>query len=205
MRNSSNNQVVFRKAPSDFVLAVCDVPSAEGSARRRFDMKEVQRRAFERGVGVERAKYSATLKAMLDLVKSQSDQLQTGLIADRQRIEAFAVRLALQVAENLTRRTIDQNQHDVVQMVKDLLEEVDSDTKGRGLTLKLNPADHTALLDAAANTEISLSEIDVVPDPQTAIASPRLIGGDTEYYANMNERLEQIRGSLIEESQHAGS
>ena len=201
MPNLLNNKISFKTAPSNFLIAVSDAPNPEGPKRRRFDMKEVQRRAFERGVAVERAKYSKTLGEMLELVKTQSAQLESDMISDREKIEAFAVRLSLLVAENLTRTIIDQDQHDVVQMVRDLLDEVDGETRGKGLVLKLNPADHGALLDAAANTEIDITGIETVPDPQTEVASPRLIGGDTEYYAKLTERLEQIRSSMIEESQ----
>ena len=206
MQNLSSKQIVFKRPLIDCRVALQDYGEAAGDGpKSRFGLKELQRRAFERGVSVERAKYSRMLSEMLELVKEQSSQMVRGMAADRERMEVFAVGLALQVAENLTRSMVDQEQHDVVKMVQDLLGELDSGTKAKGLTLRLNPKDHAALLDAAANAEINLSEIETLPDSEVAVASPRLSGGDTEYYADLNERLTEIRGTLTEEAIHAKS
>lgn len=168
-----------------------------------FGIKDIQRRAFERGVTVERAKYSATLNELLALVKAQAEAVQQGIEADRERIEGFAVRLALQVAEKLTRSIVDAEAHDVVAMVKDLMREVDSDTKSKGITLRLNPRDHAAVVEAADATQIDVTGINLVTDPATPMGSPVLVGGDTEYYADLTERLAEIRSAMIEESLHA--
>lgn len=205
VRNLSNNVIKFSQAPSNFVVAAQDagfVPEEQGN---RFNMKEIQRRAYERGVSVERAKYSATLKELLDLVRIQADQIKEAIVTDREKIEGFAVKLAVGVAEKLTCTMVEEGSYDVVAMVGALLEEVDSDTRSNGLTLKLNPSDHQAILEGAENTAICLDGIEAVADAMTPKGSPHLIGGDTEYYADMSERLEQLGKTLVEESHHVPS
>jgi len=178
------------------------VPEEQGN---RFNMKEIQRRAFERGVSVERAKYSATLKELLDLVRDQADQIREAMLTDREKIEGFAVKLAVSVAEKLTCTMVTDGSYDVVAMVRTLLEEVDSTTRSNGLVLKLNPDDHQAVLEGAENTALNLDGIEAVADAMIPKGSPHLIGGDTEYYADMKERLEQLKSTLIEESHHVPS
>lgn len=200
MANLSNKKIEFTKVPISFRLAAHDVAAGADDHSRHFGIKEIQRRAFERGVEVERAKYSTTLSQILGLVQGQAIELDARMNADREKIEGFAVRLALEIAENLTRSIIDAEAHDVVKMVKDMMNEVDPDTKARGVTLKLHPRDHAAVVEAAQATQISLEDIEVVSDSSTALGSPMLKGGDTHYYADMTERLAEIRSSMIEES-----
>jgi flagellar biosynthesis/type III secretory pathway protein FliH len=203
--NLSNKRVEFNQVPSDFRLAAQDIAAGINDLPNQFGIKEIQRRAFERGVAVERAKYSTTLSELLSLVKAQAISIQEGREADRKRIEDFAVRLALQVAEKLTRSIVDAESHNVVAMVKDMMREVDSETKSKGITLRLNPRDHAAVVEAADATQISLIGVDLMTDPATPLGSPTMTGGDTEYYADMAERLTEIRNAMIEESADASS
>ncbi len=205
VQSLSNNVIKFTQAPSNFIVAAQDAGSAPEEQGNRFNMKEIQRRAYERGVSVERAKYSGTLKEILELVRGQAEQIKEAMVTDREKIESFAVKLAVGVVEKLTCTLVDEGRYDVVAMVSALLDEVDNDTRSNGLTLKLNPHDHQAILEGAENTGISLDGIDIVADAMIPKGSPHLVGGDTEYYADMNERLEQLSKTLIEESHHASS
>ncbi len=203
MPSSSNNTIRFQKRPRDFILAISDNGGPGDSRRRRFDMKEVQRRAFERGVAVERERHATLIRDMVATVSEQSAQLSAALQADREKIESFAVQLALHIAEDLTRTLVDRSEYDVLAMVRDLIGELEDGPVQDQLILKLHPVDHAVLLEAAAGGEIHLDELEVVPDESLPKASPKLIGGDIQYFANLHDRMTQLRNRLTEESRHA--
>lgn len=174
---------------------------ASEAARRHFDIKELQRRAFERGREVERQRLAPPIAQLLERLAAAEAARESAHADDRRRVESFAVGLAMAVAERLTRSLVSNREHDVRAMVQDLLEKSGArDQDDEQLVLALDPEDHARLVELGLH----------LPDQMTAVGDPSLSAGDLvlrgrhhETWARLDGQLEKVRHELIEESQGA--
>lgn len=226
MPNSSSKlRVAFTRPPQGVTLALADrvrpsSSSAETSSpaampatsqaggpppseavRRHFDIKELQRRAFERGREVERQRLAPPITELLERMAAAEAARESAHVDDRRRVESFAVGLAMAVAERLTRALVSNREHDVRAMVEDLLERSGArDQDDEQLVLALDPEDHARLMELGMN----------LPEQMSAVGDPSLSAGDLvlrgrhhETWARLDEQLEKVRHELLEESQSA--
>lgn len=220
MPNSSSKvRIALPRSPRDVRLALADralpveaakpaettatagagsTPAAD-ARRRHFDIKELQRRAFERGRAVERERLAGPTKALIDRLAQEADARARTEVDDRSRVEDFAVSLALAVAERLTHALVAHREHDVRAMVQELLERSSAGGEANEeLQLALEPDDHARLVEMG----ISLPEgLTLTGDASLAPGDLRLRGRHHETWARLSERLESVRHEFVEEAQ----
>ena len=122
MPSSSSETVRFTRRLADARIGAQDGRS--GEAPGRFGMKEIQRRAYERGVEVERRRFASSLSGMIETVTASVRELEARAAADRAEIAEFATRLGLAVAEKILVRAIDEAEYDIPGIVAAMLEEI---------------------------------------------------------------------------------
>lgn len=199
MSKWSSDLVRLHAPLHDAVVAVQDGP--ERRRHHRIDIKELQRRAYERGVTTERERISNTVEKILSGVASDVRTSLERAESDRAGMEEFAVRLATVVAEKLVGRVLDEGSHDVVAMVRDVLEDIVEADRKQGVTVRLNPEDESTLRSAISDGTFSGEGLDIVGDPRLDRGSFAVVAGECELMADMTDRLEKLRGRLIEEAQ----
>ena len=197
-RWSSNLTVSFARRPIDVKIALHDRARSETDAENNFDLKEIQRRAFERGRQVERDQGSAPLQALARKLTDHVNQLEQARIVESKRVEEVGVRLGLHVAEQLTRRVLAEGEHDARSMVEDAISEIRGRKETGPLQVDLAAKDHSRLLDAFGGQ--TPEGIELRENPSLAPGDFIVQGDNVEYWSSMNERLEALRTRLIEES-----
>lgn len=200
---SSSNSIVLKRKLTGARIAAHDGGGLKAIATPgRFDLKEIQRRAFERGQAVERERGSKSFAAIAETLKRQLAEESARRAADRARVEEFAARLALMVAEKLVHRSLAAQDHDVAGLVTELLAELGPAAEG-GMKLRLSPSDHKLLLDAAARGELDLTGIDAAADPGMKPGGAVLANEEIEYWSSLNDRIERLREAVLKEANHA--
>ncbi len=167
----------------------------------RFDLKEIQRRAFERGRSLEREQGSRAFAALCEELQAQLAAQNAAREADRRRVEEFAARLALAVAEKLTFTTIDSAAHDVAGLVRTLLSELGTAAE-ETVRIRLSPGDHGLLLETAARGELSTEGLEITADQDLGPGSAVLATDEVEYWSDLNDRIERLRGITLNEAAH---
>ncbi|MCB9834128.1 MAG: hypothetical protein H6807_16825 [Planctomycetes bacterium] len=194
---------MFKRRPAVIKLALHDGSDGpEPHLGGRFNLKELQRRAFERGQAVEREHGSRAFAALCARLEAQARTQTEARENDRRRLEEFATRLALMVAEKLTYSRIATGEHDVAAMVRELLGELGPAAEGAPVKLRLFPGDHALVLEAAARGELALDGIAVTADPTIGAGCAVLATDEVEYWSMLNDRIERLRQELIAESNH---
>ncbi|MEE9391625.1 MAG: FliH/SctL family protein [Planctomycetota bacterium] len=195
---SSSLSVAFARRPIDAKIGLHDRSGHHASSPSSFDLKEIQRRAFERGRLVEREQSGVPLQVLVRKLSDYVATLEQSRVADSQRVEEVGVRLGLHVAEQLTRKVLADNEHDSRALVETAISEIRARKETGPLTIELATGDHSRLLDAFAGRKPKGIEL-----RENASLSPGdfvIQGNNVEYWSSMNERLEALRTRLIEES-----
>ncbi|MEZ6195538.1 MAG: hypothetical protein R3F20_07395 [Planctomycetota bacterium] len=189
--------MAFTRPPRDVALVARDLAAPAGDGREHFDIKELQRRAFERGRQVEREAARQPLARICSGLEKLVAETEARTAADRTRVEEFAVSLAMAVAERLTHALVDAHAHDVNAMVHDLLASTGVD-EGSEIRLIMNPEDRGRLEEYGPGSPLEGVAIEV--DPALPLGDMALRGRHHETWSRMTERLEQARERLTEEA-----
>jgi flagellar biosynthesis/type III secretory pathway protein FliH len=112
-----------------------------------LELKEIQRRAFERGRAVEREELAARLGALLAALAASAGELDAARSADRGHLARFGVEVALAAAGDLVGSAVKSREHDVRAQVSALLEEALPGIGPGAIQVAVNPADLEALSD----------------------------------------------------------
>jgi flagellar biosynthesis/type III secretory pathway protein FliH len=199
---SSSNEILFARPLADARIVVHDgARGPQRSGPARFDLKEIQRRAFERGQAVERERGSRAFAALCAELREQVAAQAAAREDDRRRVEEFATRLALVVAEKLTFATIDAASHDVAGLVRTLLGELGAPAE-ETVRIRLSPGDHGLLLESAARGELNIEGLEISPDQALQSGSAVLATDEVEYWSDLNDRIERLRGIALAEAAH---
>lgn len=198
MSSSSREKIVFRKKPIDVVIAVTEQPGKGPKPHSR--LKELQRRAFERGAELERKEWTKKLeKLTADIAALQKARADEKVAADAEMRE-FAVRLASYTIEKLVHATVEEGRHDPKKMIEDVLAELRPREIDSRIEIHLNPDDHAHLLAALAEGSVSRSLAGAFLVADRTIARGSFVVHDDEatIYSMLSERLESLRTRLIE-------
>ena len=198
MSSSSRERIVLKRRLTGVRLALTDVPGGGPSGHSR--LKEVQRRAYERGVAHEREQWTKKLDRLAAEVAAERADAGRRRAAEAAEIESFAVRLAAQVAEKLVHGAVAAGRHDVRAMVADLLEQLSLAESAPGPEIRMHPDDHAHLVASLAERPASrpLDAAALVPDPGVTRGSFLLRTEDTTLYSVLSERLESLRARLLD-------
>jgi flagellar biosynthesis/type III secretory pathway protein FliH len=201
--SSSRDVIKFSTAPKRVLLALAD-PASDG-APGRSHIKDLQRRAFERGVAVEREQWTKKIEKLAAQVSSHVQSSIMQRTASTGEIEEFAVRLALVIAEDLTRAAVDESRHDVRAMVAEVVAEIGGRGVPKRLEIRMHPDDHAHLVAAMAEkpAERSWAEATLIPDSSLARGSFIVTDEDSSFYSIMSERLEGLRTRLLDSARTA--
>lgn len=204
MASSSSKAVIKLQRPlRDVTLVLHDgstTAEARSGAPSGFDLKTLQRRAFERGVAVERDASTKRLHAVVQGLESAVADLASRSRHDRRELEEFAVRLACLVAGRVTGTIVDEGAHDVLATVREVLAEVAGCEPDETPTVALCGDDLARLLDAMGDE--ARPAFALVEDATLAPGDVRVRGSEVDYHATLSERLEALREKLVEEARH---
>jgi flagellar biosynthesis/type III secretory pathway protein FliH len=161
-------------------------------------LKEVQRRAFERGREVERERAAEEIAHLLAKVEEAVAALDAMRAAERAECARFAVEVATAVAAELVGAAAASGAHDVARGAEAMLEEALPGLGGGPIELAAHPADLDALSEWAGRKAppATTGRLRLVPDPDLPRGSCRLRAGGAEILADPRLRLATIAGRL---------
>jgi flagellar biosynthesis/type III secretory pathway protein FliH len=187
--------VALRLAPS--------APGGEGPPETRcvplapLEIKEIQRRAFDRGRACEREELGARLAGLLQGLSASLEALDERRRKDREELARFGVDLALAVAESLVGRALAAGAHDARRLAETLLEEALPGLGAGALEIAVNPADLEAVRDLGREgASAAPGRLRVVGDAALPRAACRIRAGGAEVLADPGLRLQAIAERL---------
>ena len=183
-------------------LSVADSRKGPAGPKRGVTIKELQRRAFERGRAVEREESAGLVRAISQRLDEAVVRHLEGLRQDREQIEEFAVKLALLVARKAVKTSLDSEGVDVGVLVNDALSEIDFSARKGGVTVQLHPSDHTLLLPIIAAGEWDPREVIFEENASLNRGDVRITAGHAEFYSSVMERLCELERELTREAKH---
>lgn len=177
--------------------------AAKVIADARAEAVKIKAKAAEEGKQAAIAAVEATLRTRLE------QQLKSGLAALaqatqkigesrqawQQHWEAHSIRLSAAIAERLCRRELSRDPNITLQWVREALEMAAGNAQ---ITLRLNPADHTALatqIERIAQQMAGLAPVRIVADAAIAVGGCRV---DTEF-GSLDQRLEAQLARITDE------
>jgi flagellar biosynthesis/type III secretory pathway protein FliH len=172
-----------------------------------LELKEMQRRAFERGRACERAEFGEKVAGLLENLAAAGAKLDAMRDEDRRNLSRFGVEVAMAVAEHVVGAAVAASVHDPKALALALLEEALPGLGNGPIQVSVNPADLEALGDfagAGAPTAVA-GRIQVIADPELLRAACRIRSGGAEVLADPALRLAAIGEKLrsIAASAHA--
>lgn len=179
--------VAFRAVPAGDAEAAATrcVPLAP------VELKEIQRRAFERGRVVEREELAARLGTLLEQLASAAQALDAARKADRDHLARFGVEVAMAAAGSLVGAAVLAKTHDVRAQVGLLLEEALPGVGPGPLQVAVNPADLQALSDLTGQggPPATLGRLTLAGDPDLPQGACRIRAEGGEFLADPKVRL----------------
>jgi flagellar biosynthesis/type III secretory pathway protein FliH len=166
-------------------------PPAGGFALRACELKDLQRRAFERGRAFEREHAVLALQGLLAGLEGAIKALDELRAAERRDVAQFAVLVALAAAEELVGSAVRSGGHDVRGLVDAMLEEALPGIGQGPVEVAVNPDDLGALTGLAgpeAPPELS-GRVRVAGDPALPRAACRVRAGGAEILSDPRLRL----------------
>lgn len=201
---SSSETITFRRKPAGMKLALYDLDTGPGQDPPRLDIKELQRRAFERGVALERQQSSTLLHGIAQQLETAAREIEQRRAQDRAAVEEFSVKLGMMVAQRLVGTTIEEGRHDPAAMVREIIDAAVPDAVDGPVRVLVHPDDHVRLLSIDEGTEEPLpAAVELVPEPAMERGSFRVEYGDNEYWSHMNERIAALSARLLQEAEDA--
>lgn len=203
MRSSSRESIAIKGRLTRVSVALED---PEGDApKARSHIKDLQRRAFERGVAVEREQWTKRVDAFLKGAEARLLAVETARTQDLARIEDFAVRLALYAAERITGAMVDAGHHNVKRLVEDALAEIGAAKTTARIEVRLHPDDHHQIVAGLAERGAPrvFERVTLMPDAAQKRGSFVVEDAETVFYASLAERLESMRVKLTDRAREA--
>ncbi|HYC76230.1 MAG TPA: FliH/SctL family protein [Planctomycetota bacterium] len=161
------------------------------------ELKEMQRRAFERGVAFARHKFAERLDAALAAVDASRRELEASRAAERPAVAAFAVELAVGLAEEMTGCTLRAGRHDVRAAVEAAVAEALPTAAGAPLIAHLNPEDLAELEQAVAVRPLqAAADATLRGDPTLRRGACRVTCGGAELLCDPHDRLRAAAARL---------
>ncbi len=186
-------------------LSVTDSRKGPAGPKRGVTIKELQRRAFERGRAVEREESAGLVRAISQRLDESTVRHLEALRQDREQIEEFAVKLALLVARKAVKTALDSEGVDVEVLVSDALSEIDFSSRKGGVTVQLHPSDHALLLPIIAGGEWDPREVVFEENASLNRGDVRITAGHAEFFSSVMERLGNMERELTREAKHDGA
>jgi flagellar biosynthesis/type III secretory pathway protein FliH len=162
------------------------------------ELKDIQRRAFERGRAVEREELAGRLGSLLEELASAAQALDAARKADREHLARFGVEVAMAAAATLVGSAILARTHDVRAQVDLLLEEALPATGPGSIQVAVNPADLEALSDLTGpgGPPAVAGRLTLAGDPPLPQGACRIRAEGGEFLAEPKVRLAAIAARL---------
>jgi flagellar biosynthesis/type III secretory pathway protein FliH len=184
--------------------AIASGPPQEGDPGSRcvplspVELKDIQRRAFERGRTVERDELAASLGTVLARIADAAALLESARRADREYLGRFGVEVALAAASQIVGAAVASKEHDVRAQVEALLEEALPATGPGALQIAVNPADLETLSSLAGpgGPPGLAGRLTLAGDASIAPGACRIRAGGAEFLADPKARLVAIADRL---------
>ncbi len=182
------------------------------------ELKDLQRRAFERGCEFERKNLDSRFNAMIVDLERAAEALAHQREDERKLTAQFAVEVALGVAEILVGNAVRQSAHDVKKMVDTVLHEAVPSIGDQAVIVALNPADLAELEvvraqsrasggEAANALSDSWSRVRLHADAGVPRAGCQVRAGGAELSTDVHARLsvigERLRAMALEDRDDA--
>jgi len=187
--------------PEPAAAPTASAPCSEVSGPA-VDLKELQRKAYERGYAHAVEQRGASMEAASSALTEAAEALRAARARDEEELAGFAVRLATTIAEQLVGEVIDQGEHDVNEMVRRVLDAVMPEVDEGTAELHGHPEDLELLPTTLLHGSTALKRHG---DPSMDRGSFRVHAGDIEFYSGVEERLSAIRDRLIQETRDGAS
>jgi flagellar biosynthesis/type III secretory pathway protein FliH len=172
-------------------------------------LKEVQRKAFERGRRYEREQVAAEVGALLARLEESVQALDAMRAAEKADAARFAVEIATAVVEELVGSAIRTGAHDAGRLAASMLEEALPGIGAGPIELAVNPADRDALADFATRgaPPAVIGRLQIVSDPALPRAACRLRASGAEIVADPRLRLAAVAARMraIAEAERPGA
>jgi flagellar biosynthesis/type III secretory pathway protein FliH len=162
------------------------------------ELKEIQRRAYERGRAVEKEELAARLGSLLDQLASAAQALDAARKADREHLARFGVEVAMAAAGTLVGAVVQSKTHDVRAQVDLLLEEALPGIGPGSIQIAVNPADLQALSDLTGpgGPPAIAGRLTITGDPELPQGACRIRAEGGEFLADPEVRLAAIAERL---------
>jgi flagellar biosynthesis/type III secretory pathway protein FliH len=185
--------VALRVLPADGAAPAPAAMSSGCVPMPPLELKELQRRAFDRGQAVERDALGSRLGALMTGLERAIAELGEARARDRAELAAFGVDLAMAVAARVVGDAIQAGRHDVVGLVESVLDEARPGLGSAPVQVFVHPADFDALAEFPAARERACGDrIHVAADPAVTRGGCRIEAGGAEVLADPIARLGAI-------------
>lgn len=195
MKWSNSETIAFSRRPVGFLLAVSDCAKASAA---RVDVKELQRRAYDRGVEVERSAWTNRLDRLLVTLENQIEDEQRKRAAEEEELKRFAISLAMETAGRLTGSVVNADSHNPRNIVNDILGEIEADGVRGAVSIHMHPDDHQRVTTGSEDRPLDgVLSVQLVQDPSVAAGNFKTHGDDVSHYTLMTERLDRMKTRLL--------
>jgi flagellar assembly protein FliH len=158
-------------------------------------MEEGKKAAIAAAEVTLRTRIDQQLQTLLPTLTQAVQQVQQSRLAWQRHWEEHALRLAIGIAEKITRHQIAQQPEITLELIREGLELAHGQER---ITVRMNPADHAALGDRVLKVSqplAQLGKVQVVPDPQITAGGCRI---ETEF-GNVDQRIETQLNRIAQE------
>lgn len=161
-----------------------------------FEIKEIQRRAFERGQAVAHAALDAQLGKLMAALDRAVADLGAARLRDHAELESFGVELAMTVAAQVVGEAVRTGACDVRALAMSVIEEALPGLGAGEVRLLVNPEDLASLGAFASSRDSREGRIRVAADPDVGRGGCRLEAAGAEVIADPKARLAAIAERL---------
>jgi flagellar biosynthesis/type III secretory pathway protein FliH len=180
-----------------FSVAVSDRRRATD---RNIDVKELQRRAFERGSTVEREAWTGRLDRLLATLEGQVERQNTHYEDAREEIIAFAVGLAMAATERLLGCVVGADNHDPRSIVDNILGEIEAGGGRGSVQIHMHPDDYRRVGTSADDRPLDgAMQVQLVSDPSLSRGNFQTHGDEVSHFATLSKRLQAMTDVLIQQ------
>jgi flagellar biosynthesis/type III secretory pathway protein FliH len=183
--------VAFRAAPAAGAPSQKNVESpAAAGGLTALELKDLQRRAFERGVETARAEAAEAFGGLLDALRGAVDDLFAARKIEREAMQGFAVELAIGLAEEMTGAALRDGRHDLRALVESAAAEALPFVDDAATTAYLSPDDLSAVEQLVALRPLSIGrDATFRADPSLPRGACRVVCGGAQVTCDPSERL----------------
>lgn len=177
-------------APAAPAAPPAEVPATGGAGGLSVaELKELQRRAFERGAAAARAELAAKFDAAFADLRRAKEACERERRAERDAAGPFAVELALGLADEVVGATLRDGRHDVRGLVETAVDEALPLADGSPLVAELHPEDLARLEQILALRPLAAGAVVLRANPSAPRGSCRVAAGGAEVACDPAERM----------------